>query len=75
MKTETEVKFFGVVYDQKLPWKPHITKDVEKTKKVFNLMRSLSGQDWGVSKKAQLTIYKALTRSKQDYGSEASYAG
>ena len=73
MKTEIEVKFLGVVYDQKLTWKPNITKVVERTKKAFNLMRSLSGQTWGASKKALLTLYKALIRSKLDYGSEAYY--
>ena len=74
MKTETEVKFLGVVYDQKLTWNPHIIQVVEKTKKAFHLMRRLSRQDWGASKKTLLTIYKALIRSKLDYDNEAYYS-
>jgi ribonuclease HI len=73
VKVEPQVKFLGVTYDQRLTWKPHINNVVDKTKKAFNLMRSVSGQSWGASRMALLTIYKALIRSRLDYGCEAFY--
>ena len=68
-----QVKFLGVTYDCRLTWGPHITNVVDRTKKTFNLMRSVAGQSWGASKKALLTIYRALIRSRLDYGCEAYY--
>ena len=70
---EAEVKFLGVTYDQRLTWKPHITNVVNRTKKAYHLMRKLSGQKWGASKRALLTVYQALVRSRLDYGAEAFY--
>ena len=37
-------------------------------------MRNVSAQSWGASKKALLTLYKALVRSRLDYGCEAFYS-
>ena len=34
----------------------------------MNLMRAVSGNHWGASKKALLNIYRALIRSVIDYG-------
>ena len=66
-----QVKFLGVTYDHRLTWVPHITNVVDRTKKAFNLMRSVAAQSWGASKRALLTIYRALVRSRLDYGCEA----
>jgi ribonuclease HI/exonuclease III len=66
-------KFLGVTFDRQLSWKTHISNVVERTKKAYNLMRSVAGHSWGASKKALITIYKALVRSRLDYGCEAVY--
>src|SRR5271163_426393 len=68
-----KAKFLGVTFDRRLSWKSHITDVVDRTKKAYNLMRSLSGHSWGASKKALLTIYKALVHSRLDYGCETFY--
>ena len=69
-----QVKFLGVTYDQRLSWRPHINSVVERTKAPYNVMRNVSAQSWGASKKALLTLYKALVRSRLDYGCEAFYS-
>jgi ribonuclease HI len=63
-----EVKFLGVIVDERLTWASHISYIVERCKKRLNLMRCLSGIVWGASKLCLLMIYKALIRSVLDYG-------
>ena len=46
----------------------HIKYTADKCKKILNLMRCLSGQGWGADKTTLLMIYRALIRSKIDYG-------
>lgn len=68
VKFEKEVKFLGMIFDERLSWKAHIDYVVDKCKKRLNLMRSISGTTWGADKSSLLTIYKALIRSILDYG-------
>ena len=68
VKFVEQVKFLGMTLDKQLTWRPHINKLIEKTKKTLNLMRSLSGQSWGATKTTQMMIYRALIRSRIDYG-------
>jgi hypothetical protein len=71
IKMEDKVKFLGVIFDNKLSWKPHIEYIIEKCKKRLNLIRAISGYSWGACKKTLLTIYRALIRSILDYGDVA----
>src|SRR5688572_12401941 len=68
IKMESKAKFLGMIFDRKLNWKYHIDYIIEKCKKRLNLMRAVSGYQWGASKKSLLAIYKALIRSIIDYG-------
>ena len=69
----TEFKFLGVIFDRRLTWDSHITAVIDKAKKALNLMRNVAGQGWGAGKKAQLCIYKALIRSRIEFGHEVYY--
>lgn len=40
----------GVWPDEKLTWKVYLEKNKGKCKKVINIVRCLSGQEWGVDK-------------------------
>jgi ribonuclease HI len=71
VKVEKTAKFLGVIFDSKLTWNAHIEFIEQKCKKRLNLMRMISGQAWGASKKSLLMIYRALIRSVLDYGSIA----
>ena len=68
-----QVTLLGVTYDQRLTWQAHISSVVERTKAPYSLMRNVSAQSWGASKRALLTLYRALVRSRLDYGCEAFY--
>lgn len=49
-------------------WKCHRGKVVSKCEKVINILRSLSGSDWGAERDTLLLIYRAMIRSILDYG-------
>ncbi|XDV47667.1 hypothetical protein PO909_017241 [Leuciscus waleckii] len=65
------IRFLGVIFDEKLTWGQHIEKTKDKCKSVNNLLRCLSGRDWGASRKSLLNIYKTMMRARIDYGSVA----
>jgi ribonuclease HI len=71
LKFENEAKFLGVIFDQRLTWKPHVDYIVKKCKSRLNLMRSVTGSYWGASRSSLITIYKMLIRSILDYGAVA----
>jgi ribonuclease HI len=71
IKMENKAKFLGIIFDRKLTWKPHVEYIIDRCKKRLNLMRAVSGNQWGASKKSLLTIYKTLIRSIIDYGDVA----
>ena len=70
-QNENSAKFLGLTFDSKLSWSAHIKYIEDKCKKRLNLMRAVSGNTWGASKKTLLTIYRALIRSVIDYGAIA----
>src|SRR6218665_1077679 len=49
-------KFLGIYFDRKLTWKSHIDYTVTKANKRLNLLKAVSGKQWGASKKALLTM-------------------
>ena len=70
ISTETSVKFLGMTFDQRLTWNKHIEKVIDSCKVKMNLLRSLTGQQWGACKRSLLQIYKTLIRPKLEYGME-----
>ena len=65
---EKEVKYLGMIFDSKLTWASHIDSLKIKVKKSLNILKVVSGFDWGADKKSLLRLYDALCRSKLDYG-------
>jgi len=70
LKTVKKVKFLGMIFDSKLTWKDHITFIVDKCQMRINLLRCITRSHWGSGKDTLSYIYKALIRSRIDYGSE-----
>ena len=65
----TEAKFLGLIFDQKLTFRNHIQHLKTSCQKALNILRVVAHTDWGADKKTLLHIYRALVRSKLDYGS------
>ena len=65
---EKEVKFLGMIFDEKLTWNKHIDNLKIKVKESLNILKVVSGFSWGADKKSLLKLYDSLCRSKLDYG-------
>lgn len=63
-------KLLGIVFDRRLTWNDHVTATLNKCKKSINIMKRLCGTEWGAHPKQQVQLYKALIRSKLEYGAE-----
>ena len=64
-----EYKFLGVIFDNKLSFIPHIKYLKARCLKALNLLKVVSRFDWGADSIVLLRLYRALVRSKLDYGS------
>ena len=64
-----QVKFLGLIFDSKLTFIPHIKELKRKCQKALNLIRVVSAQTWGADRDTKLMLYRALVRSRLDYGS------
>jgi len=64
-----EAKFLGLIFDQKLTFRPHIKYLKERCKKALNLIRVVASMEWGGDRTVLLRLYRSLIRSKLDYGS------
>lgn len=62
----SKFRFLGIMFDSKLLWDDHVKYIEGKCKKVVNLMRCLTGLDWGADKVNLKKIYVALIRSVMD---------
>ena len=47
LKWQQQVKFLGMVFDERLTWRAHIDFVIDKCKKRLNLMRCIGGTNWG----------------------------
>ena len=63
-----ETKFLGILLDSKLTFVPHIKGLKKKCVKAKNLLRVVSNTDLGGDRTVLLRLYRALVRSKLDYG-------
>jgi len=62
-------RFLGLIFDKKLTWAPHITDLRHKTINSLKILKTVSNRDWGADRAVLLRLYKALIRSKLEYGS------
>ena len=63
-----EAKFLGLLFDFKLSFIPHITSLKSRCTKSLDLIKVLSNTTWAADRKVLLRLYRALIRSKLDYG-------
>lgn len=62
------VKMLGITLDKRLTWKSHIKTIIDSCAQCLNIVRLLSGSTFGSSKRALLSVYRGLIRSRIDYG-------
>lgn len=63
-----EVRYPGVILDKILHWNSHTKQIEKKVDKLTNHFRILGHYKHGPSIEALCTLYKALIRSRQEYG-------
>ncbi|GFR05266.1 putative rna-directed dna polymerase from mobile element jockey-like protein [Trichonephila clavata] len=69
IKVVKEFKFLGLIFDQSLRFHRHL-KDLKiRSAKVLNILKVLANTRWGADRTSLLRLYRALIRSKLDYGS------
>ena len=61
---EKEVKFLGMILDNKLTWASHIGNLKNKVRESLNILKVVSNFSWGADKKSLLRLYDSLCRSK-----------
>ena len=59
----------GLLFDKKLSFIPHIKALKAKCLKALDVFKVLSNTNWGGDRSVLLNLYRALFRSKLDYGS------
>ncbi|GFW27949.1 uncharacterized protein TNCV_768291 [Trichonephila clavipes] len=69
IKVVTEFKFLGLIFDQSLRFHRHL-KDLKiRSTKALNILKVIANTRWGADRTSLLRLYRALIRSKLDYGS------
>ena len=63
-----EAKFLGITFDHKLNFKSHIQGLKDRCNRAMNILKVVSGRDWGADSVVLLRLYRSLIRSKLDYG-------
>ena len=63
------VKFLGVHFDRRLTFKPHLQYTKTRCLKALTLLKVTAARGLGADRDAKLMLYRALVRSKLDYGS------
>ena len=60
-------KLIGLIFDQRLNWKLHIDH-LKECQRRMNLLRCVAAKRWGADRTTMLSLYRAMIRSKIDYG-------
>ena len=68
LPVEESTKFLGLWWDSHLSFKKHISVLKTQCKEALNLIRVVAHFKWGVDRDTLLMLYRAIVRSKFDYG-------
>ena len=70
-----EVKFLGVTFDRSLMFRQHMEATRIKCLKAMNILKVIAKDGNGVNRQRKLMAYRALIRSKLDFGSHVYASG
>ena len=68
LPVEESTKFLGLWWDLRLSFKKHISVLKTQCKEALNLIRVVAHLKWGGDRDTLLMLYRAIVRSKFDYG-------
>jgi len=68
IKVVQEAKFLGLTFDCRLNFLKHIENLKNSCLKALDILRVVGHTDWGADRTVLLRLYRALIRSKLDYG-------
>ena len=71
LPNEKEVRFLGMLFDHRLTLAAHIKELTQRCQKDLNLMKLVSGTNFGSDKIILIRLYTSLIRSKIHYGCQA----
>ena len=63
------LRILGYTFDKRLTWAQHLKNLKTNCSTRINILKSIACKSWGTERCVLLTTYKALVRSKIDYGS------
>lgn len=69
LEVVSEHRFLGLTLDSKLLWNKHIQNIKVECLNRMKVLKVMSHQQWGSSESILLRVYRALIRSRMDYGS------
>ena len=67
IKYEKCFKYLGVTLDNKLNFAKHFEDVVQRCSRRLNILRCISGKDWGADRRTLLQLYTSLIRPILDY--------
>ena len=73
IKLDNLVKYLGIWFDDRLTFKDHALKTIDKCKRIFNIVRSYCGRTWGLNPYLTRLIYKTIIMPVLTYGASIWY--
>ena len=61
-------KFLGLIFDSSLTWVHHLNALKEALNSRINVLKAISGSDWGADRSTSLMLYRNMIRPKLEYG-------
>ena len=68
LPVEESTKFLGLWWDSKLSFQKHIMELRKQCREATNILRVVAHTKWGGDRDTLLMLYRAIVRSKLDYG-------
>ena len=62
-------RYLGLIFDRHLTWNAHIEYLRTTMGSKINILRAISGTDWGADRHTMLMLYRRMILPKMDYGS------
>ncbi|XP_067130869.1 uncharacterized protein [Centruroides vittatus] len=70
IRNSTEIKYLGIVLDNKMTWKNHVYYIYDKTVNTIHSLASIARNKWGYDSKACRLLYTAVIEPMITYGCE-----